>query len=72
MNKYNYDEQAVEKLLTDSDLEVLERAMQGFCSLVNIREGMKHSIRLALYDQVEEQNEEDMKKLLNVLKDKHE
>ena len=56
----------------DEVLEILEEAMNFFCSTWDICEGYKTAIRETMDDQInnhlEEQEEKDWKKLLEILK----
>lgn len=56
----------------DENIERLEKAMEYFCGTWDKCEGYKHALLLTLDDQIEnhihEQNVEDYKKLLDILK----
>ena len=55
----------------DADNEVLEKAMNWYCGMHDVRQGMKHALILTLRDQYEnhpeEQEEGDLDKLSDIL-----
>lgn len=61
----------MEDMNDDDDTGILEKAMDYYCSMWDVREGMKHAITLTLNDQYdnhsEEQDGEDLQKLFALL-----
>ena len=55
----------------DDDTAVLEKTMNYYCSMWDIREGYKYAIRMTLRDQYEnhasEQDPDDLEKLMQIL-----
>lgn len=71
----NKDIQTIFKMLEDmdddKDNESLEKAMNYFCSMWDIREGMKYAIKMTINDQYnnheDEQEPQDLKDMINIL-----
>lgn len=65
----------IEDMDYDSHNQILEDAMNYFCSQWDIREGMKYAIRLTIDDQIgnhlSEQEIGQYRKLLEILTSKH-
>lgn len=76
MTKHNQKKlDEIEKMMSemqdDNDQDTLEKAMNFYCSMWDIREGMKYAIMLTLQDQYnnheDEQDAKDLRKLKAIL-----
>lgn len=73
MQQIKLVEKALDNIENDDDnLELLEQAMEFYCSNYDKCEGYKHAIMMTVRDQYEnhanEQNDEDLHELLTLLK----
>lgn len=73
MQQINLVQKALDNIDNDDEnLELLEQAMEFYCSTYDKCEGYKHAIMMTVRDQYEnhtnEQNDEDLHELLTLLK----